>query len=137
ERAAIALRAVRLAPWSGEAELAAGLAQLELGDPAAAAIHLERSRALFANVGTDVALGNAHAELGDDPPAIAAYRRALAKHPALFSAHANLAEILRRAGRLDEAEAHVTLARDRLPHDPKILVIAERIRQSRIDAATR
>jgi tetratricopeptide (TPR) repeat protein len=126
-RIALLEHAARIDPRSGEAALELGLARLE---------HGSAERAL-ANVGTDVAIGNAHMQRGATAEAIAAYRRALGRHPALFRAHANLAEALRAEGELDEAERHLEAARELQPHHPKLAHIAEQLRRDRIDANTR
>jgi len=136
ERVAQLSRTVEVDPRSGELQLALGLAHLESGDPGAALARLQRSRALLANVGTEVAIGNAHLGLGATPAAIGAYQRALALHPALFRAHANLAEALRLAGELDRAARHLEVARELMPHHPKLQRLAEQLRRDRIDAAT-
>jgi tetratricopeptide (TPR) repeat protein len=83
-----------------------------------------------------VALGNALTRQGAGEQAIAAYRRALALHPTLFRAHANLAEVLRHHGALDEAARHLEAARQLQPHHPKLAQIAEQLRRDRIDAET-
>jgi tetratricopeptide (TPR) repeat protein len=126
--------AARIDPRSGEAALALGLAKLELGDPAGALHDLERSRPLLANIGTDVAIGNAHAASGDPSRAAAAYRRALARHPGSFRAHVNLADALARLRAFDEAEAHLAVARALWPGHPKLAAVAERARRARIEA---
>ncbi|MCC6557549.1 MAG: O-antigen ligase family protein [Polyangiaceae bacterium] len=127
-------RAARLDPSSGEAALALGLARLELGDAEGALRDLERSRPLLANVGTDVAIGNAHLARGAPDRAAAAYARALAWNPGSFRAHANLTEALTQLGRLDEAAAHLAAARALWPGHPKLALIAERLRRARVDA---
>ncbi len=137
DRRAQLSRAAAGDPQSGELALALGLAHLEVGEPKAALAELERSRGLLANLGTDVAIGNAHMQLGAISAAIAAYRRALTRHPALFRAHANLAEALRVAGELEQATRHLAVARELMPNHPKLTRIAERLRRDRIDAATR
>jgi len=134
ERMTLLGRAVEIDPRSGEAALLQGLARLELGDATGALGELERSRGRLANLGTDVAIGNAHVVRGDPAQAIEAYRRALARHPGYFRAHANLAEALRRAGRLGEAERHLAIARQLQPGHPKLARIAEQLRKARIDA---
>jgi len=137
DRLAQLRRAVAMDPRSGQAALALGLALLEGGDPRGALAELERSRERLANVGTEVAIGNAQLALGAPEPAIAAYRRALALHPALFRGHANLAEAYRVKGDLDRAATHLALARELLPNHPKLVRLAEQLRRDRIDAATR
>jgi len=136
-RATALAGAAKASPSSGEIALARGLARLELGQPKAALPSLERSRELLANVGTDVAIGNCQLQLGNAGAAISAYRRALARHPALVRARVNLAEAHRTAGALDEAERQLTIARELQPHHPKLKRIAEQLRRDRIDEATR
>jgi tetratricopeptide (TPR) repeat protein len=91
----------------------------------------------MANVGTDVALGNAHLGTGALGPAIAAYQAALARHPGSFRGHANLAEALRRQGRLAEATQHLEVARRLLPGHPKLAELAERLTRDRQEAEVR
>jgi tetratricopeptide (TPR) repeat protein len=129
-------RACRLDPRSGAIAFDLGFAELERGEAAAALAHLARSRRLLANVGTDVAIGNAELTRGDAAAAVRAYRAALGRHPALFRAHANLAEALRQTGDLDGATRHLALAREIMPHHPKLESIAERLRKARIDRDT-
>jgi tetratricopeptide (TPR) repeat protein len=119
---------------SGEALLDLGLAELAVGDAEAAIRHLERSRALLANVGTDVALGEALLASDDAERALAAYRRALARNPGSARAHAGVAEASRSLGRLDEAEQAATVARSLLPGDARIRALLDRIREARMDA---
>jgi len=135
-RVAMLQRAAAAAPRSGQAALALGLATLETGAAREALVHLQHSRGLFANLGTDLAIGNAQLALGHNRAASEAYRRALARHPGFFRAHANLSEALRRAGRLDRAEHHLALARELQPYHPKLQQIAERLRRAQIEAAT-
>jgi tetratricopeptide (TPR) repeat protein len=127
ERLARLASAARLDPRSGEIALSLGLAELSLGDAAAALPELERSRALLANVGTDVAIGNAQLLLGDPTAADAAYRRALAHDPGSFRAHANRIEALRQLGRLDEAAHELAVARQLEPTHPGLDALADRL----------
>jgi O-antigen ligase len=136
ERLAALSSAVRLDPRSGEAALALGLARLELGDPRGALLDLERSRALLANIGTDIAIGNAHLAAGSPERAASAYRRALARHPGSFRARLNLAEALVELGAHREANEHLTAARSIYPGHPKLALVAERLRRAIIDAET-
>jgi tetratricopeptide (TPR) repeat protein len=55
-------------------------------------------------------LGLFHARRGDLPAAEAAYREAVAQNPQLLSARLNLADLLRSAGRENEARAQLTAA---------------------------
>jgi tetratricopeptide (TPR) repeat protein len=137
ERRSILTQAAAQAPRHGELALELGLTHLALGDAEAALPWLGRSRARFANVGTDVAAGNAELALGHDDEAIAAFERALAWHPARFAAQLNLAEALRRRGDLEGARAHLAAARDLQPNHPKLRALADALRRSEADAATR
>ncbi len=139
ERIAALTSATRLDPRSGEAALALGLARLEAGDPTGALADLDRSRALLANIGTDIAMGNAHLLAGGPRAperAASAYRRALARHPGSFRARVNLAEALLELGALGEAEEHLAAARSIYPGHPKLALVAERLRKATIDAET-
>ena len=119
---------------SGEAWLDLGLAELALGDAEPALRHLERSRGLLANVGTDIALGEALLASDDAERALAAYRRALARNPGSARAHAGVAEAQRALGRLDQAEEAATVARNLLPGDARVRALLDRIREARMDA---
>lgn len=136
-RVSLLERAARLDPWNGEAALSLGLARLELGDAAGALPELLRSRELLANVGTEVAIGNAQVALGEPERAAAAYARALRWSPGSFRAHANAVEAMVRLGRLDEADRHLAAARSLWPGHPKLGPITERLRRARVDAGTR
>ncbi len=136
ERVVLLEQAVLLAPDDGVLALELGMALLGAGDAEAAVSWLERSSLTHANVGTFVALGNAHLAALDADAAVTAYERALALQPARFAAHTNLVEAARRAGRLELAERHLLAAAELLPHDPKLAVIRERVRRDRIEAAT-
>ena len=130
-------RAARIDSRHGEVLLELGLQQLARGQPRRALVSLERSRERLANVGTSVAIGNAHLELGQPQEALAAYDHALARHPALVRAHVNAGEVRRRVGRLREATAHLEAARELQPHHPTVVRLAERVRRDRITAETR
>ena len=119
---------------SGEALIDLGLAELAIGDAEAALRHLDRSRALLANVGTDVAIGEALLASDDAGRALTAYRRALARNPGSARAHAGVAEALRSLGRLDEAEQAADVARNLLPGDARVRALLDRIREARMDA---
>jgi len=128
-------RAAAIDPWSGEVALEHGLALAELGRPKPALAELQRSRARLANVGTDVAIGNVLLALGRREPAVRAYRRALARHPGFFRAHANLAEALRQLGRLERAGHHLRVARSLLPGHPKLGDLERRLERSKLGRA--
>ncbi|MBW2528840.1 MAG: tetratricopeptide repeat protein [Deltaproteobacteria bacterium] len=134
ERLPMLRAAHRLHPASGEVTLAIGLGHLELGEPDRALPWLEHSRRQLANLGTDVGIGNAWMQRSRPDRAVEAYRRALARHPAYFRAHANLVEAYRQLGRFDRAAKHLRIARDLQPGHPKLLRIAERLRRSQIAA---
>jgi tetratricopeptide (TPR) repeat protein len=121
---ALLSHAAEIDPRAGEIAFAVGIAHLGLGDPAAAAAALERSRALLPQVATEVAIGNAHLVAGDDGAAAAAYGRALRLDPGSFRAHTNLTVALRRLGRSAEAEQHLHAARLVWPHHPALAEIA-------------
>jgi tetratricopeptide (TPR) repeat protein len=135
-RRALLASAARLDPGDGEVALEQGLLELESGDPEAALAALQRSRPLLANVGTDVAIGNAEMRLGRPGAALAAYEAALLLHPGSFRAHANAAEPLMALGRLDEAERHLAVAARLWPGNPHLAEMAEQLRRARIEKAT-
>jgi len=136
ERSALLTSAARIDPRNGEIALEQGLLELEGGDAAAALGYLQRSRPLLANVGTDIALGNAETELGHPEAALAAYEAALRRHPGSLRAHANVTQPLLGLGRIDEAERHLTIAAALWPGNGRVAEIAEQIRQAKIDRAT-
>lgn len=127
ERAALLARAARLDPRSGEIALERGLDALLLGEPAAALPELWRARGLLANIGTDVAIGNAELGLGHPDAAVAAYQRALRHHPGSFRAHANLAMAYGQLGALESARAHLAVARSLQPGHPKLAEMTQRL----------
>jgi tetratricopeptide (TPR) repeat protein len=135
-RRALLASAARVDPADGEIALEQGLFELASGDPEAALVALQRSRALLGNVGTDVAIGNAEMRLGRPEAALAAYEAALLRHPGSFRAHANASEPLLALGRLDEAERHLTLAAQLWPGNAHLAEMWEQLRRARIDAAT-
>jgi tetratricopeptide (TPR) repeat protein len=136
ERRALLASAARLDPRSGEIALEQGLLDLESGDPEAALASLRRSRPLLANVGTDIAIGNAETQLGRFEAARGAYEAALRRHPASFRAHANITPALLALGRLDEAEEHLAIAAALWPGNGRLAEMGEQIRRARIDRAT-
>jgi len=127
QRAALLARAARVDPRSGEIALARGLDALLLGEPAAALPELQRARGLLANIGTDVAIGNAELGLGHPGAAVAAYRRALRRHPGSFRAHANLAMAYGQLGAQQEARTHLAIARALQPGHPKLAEMAQQL----------
>jgi tetratricopeptide (TPR) repeat protein len=133
-RLSLLTRAARLDPGSGETMLDLGLARLELGDAEGALPALTRSRALLANVGTSIAIGNAELALGRADRAEAAYREALGANPGSSRAHADLAEALLALGRFDDAEAHARTALSIAPGDGRVRDQIDRVRRARMDA---
>lgn len=127
QRAALLARAARVDPRSGEIALARGLDALLLGEPAAALPELQRARGLLANIGTDVAIGNAELGLGHPDAAVAAYQRALRRHPGSFRAHANLAMAYGQLGAQQGARAHLAIARALQPGHPKLAEMAQQL----------
>lgn len=135
-RASLLARAAKLDPRSGEIAVDQGLLALAEGDGEAARIALQRGRALLANVGTDVALGNAEVLLGKPERAVAAYEAALRRHPGSFRAHVNVIEPLLALSRLDEAERHRAAAAKLWPGHPRLAEMSDRIQRARVDRAT-
>lgn len=126
-------QARRVDPRSGEAAFALGIAWLEAGNPQLAIQHLEESKPLLANVGTDIAIGNAWMQASRYASAVDAYRSAITLHPGAFRAHANVAEALRVSGRLDEARHHLAIAKALWPGNPHLPELEERLRESSLD----
>jgi tetratricopeptide (TPR) repeat protein len=135
-RAALLSRAARVDRRSGEIAVEEGLLALAQGDGEGALRELRRSRALLANVGTDVAIGNAEVLLGRPERAITAYEAALRRHPGSFRAHVNLIEPLLALGRIDEAEHHRAVAAKLWPGHPRLAEMSDRIQRARVDRAT-
>lgn len=136
ERAVLLGRAARLDPRSGELALERGLDALLQEDAAAALPELLRSRGLLANVGTEVAIGNAELLLGQDAAAAESYRRALRLHPGSFRAHANLAVVLGRLGDLAHARAHLWIARSLSPGHKKLAAMEQQLAEQATAQAT-
>ena len=137
DRLAALAAAARLDPTNGEIALDRGLVALDLGRLDLALAELARSRPLLANVGTDVAIGSAHALAGDPERAIEAYERAIRRNPASFRAHANLAAPLVTLGRLDEADRHLAVAAALWPGHPRLADLIDRVRRARLDREAR
>lgn len=136
ERAVLLERATRLDPRSGELALERGLDALLVEDAAAALPELVRSRGLLANVGTEVAIGNAELLLGRTAAAADAYRRALRLSPGSFRAHANLAVALGRLGDLAHARAHLWIARSLSPGHKKLAAMEQQLAEQEAHQAT-
>jgi tetratricopeptide (TPR) repeat protein len=119
--------AVRVAPRHGEAWFALGIARLEAGRAQEAIEALERSRPLLANVGTDIAIGNACMALSRPPCAVDAYRSALGLNPGSVRAHANLARAWIAAGDLEQAKEHLSRARRLWPGNPHLPAIEQEL----------
>lgn len=124
-------RALRLDDRSGQPALSLGLWWVETGDARRALPLLLESRDRLANVGTDVAIGNAWMQLGEPANAERSYERALRRHPGSFRAHANLVEALRAQGKLERAEEHMHMARKLYPGHPKLAEMEEELRRAR------
>ncbi len=133
EQRALLASATRIDPTSGEALLEQGLRALDAGRPEEALRALRRSRELLANVGTDVAIGNAEVLLGHPEAAIAAYEAALARSPGSFRAHANISQPLVTLGRLDEAEGHLAVAGELWPGNPRLREMMDGVRRARVE----
>ncbi len=136
ERSALLEHARTIDDRSGWAALERGLDLLEHGEHTTAIRELERSRSLLGNVGTDVALGNAHLRQGDEREAVRSYRRALRRHPGSFRAHANIAVALSRMQESSLGEDHLRIARRLWPGHPKLATIQEAVRLAKLDAET-
>ena len=122
---ALLSRAAAIDPRSGAIAFALGLAHLERGEPVAALVDLERSRPLLAQVGNEVAIGNAQLLAGDAGAAAAAYDRALRLDPGSFRARVNLVVALRRLGRDADADLQLRRARRLWPHHPALAEIGD------------
>lgn len=87
--------------------------------------------------GANLQLGLFHSRRGDLPAAEAAYRKAVAQNPQLLAARLNLADLLRSAGREDEARAQLTAALERHPDSGDVMhaIGLLEIRAGRRDAA--
>jgi O-antigen ligase len=132
-RIAALARSLAIDPTAGETLLDLGLAELTAGDADRALLHLDRSRALLANVGTDVAVGDALLALGDAPSASRSFRAALLRYSGSLRARAGLAEALRIERRFDEAEHEAEIARSLAPGDPVVRDLVDRIHEARMD----
>jgi tetratricopeptide (TPR) repeat protein len=133
EQGALLASAARLDPTSGEIALERGLRALDLGHPDEASSELRRSRVLLANVGTDVALGNAALLLGDAEGSLGWYEAALARNPGSFRAHANISQPLVALGRLDEAERHLAIAAALWPGHLHLLEMKDQLQRARVE----
>lgn len=127
-------RAVRIDGGSPDAWLALGIARLEAGQAGLALDALERARVLDDDVATEVALGNAQVACGMLEEAERSFRRALVWSPGSFRARVDLAEVLRRIGRLDDATAEARVARLLRPSDVAVGDLEERLAEDRIAA---
>ncbi len=89
-----------------------GRSLLDSGNPAQAAVRLERARAAAPNkASVREALGRAYFALGRWEEAEVEFRAVVAIAPTDDYAHYCLSRILRRRGLLSEAQAHQRLAR--------------------------
>lgn len=97
-----------------------GMALLASGNPAQAAIRLEKARrGAPGKASVHEALGRAYFELGRLEDAEAEFRAVIEKTPADDYAHYCLARVLQRRGRFDEAAGHGKLARAMRPGDQR------------------
>ncbi|MCC6213384.1 MAG: O-antigen ligase family protein [Polyangiaceae bacterium] len=126
--------ATRLAPRSGEASLAFGLALLEARQAAEAEAELERSTTLLANAGTWVAIGNARTLLGEPARARVAYQEGVRLAPGAFRARASLARAYVEAGELAAARRELAVARRLRGGHTSVPEIAELLRRAEVEA---
>jgi tetratricopeptide (TPR) repeat protein len=127
ERQAILERAAAIDRGSPDALLALGLARFDAGDLDGAATVLARARSLDDDAATSIALGNVEAARDDLVSAETAFRHAIERSPGNFRAHVDLAEILRRQGRLEDARHVARVARALRPWDVAIVDLEERL----------
>jgi len=116
--------AVRLRPRYAEAQAALGQLLAARGDTAGAAAaqdasaRLTREKADAQAAAFALAAGQASAEKGDHPAALASLREAVRLDPASARAHYQLALVLRQAGAAREAARHFTEAHRLAPYLP-------------------
>jgi len=97
-----------------------GLSLLQSGNPAQAAIRLEKARsAAPGKTSIREALGRAYFELHRLPEAESEFRAVLAEAPTNDYAHFALGRVLERRGRFQEAAVHRKLARAMSPGEPR------------------
>ena len=85
------------------------------GDAGAETGHLVRL-----NDTAHLALADLRAQLGDDAAAVEEYRRLLEREPTHREGRLNLATVLRRLGRTDEARALLTVLHQERPDDAEV-----------------
>lgn len=101
----------------------AGSELLDTGNPAQAAVRLEKARALAPELcSIREALGRAYFAVGRLPGAEAEFRAVIARSPSNDYAHYCLSRTLKRLGRGTEAGAHLKLARALRPDDPRYVL---------------
>lgn len=133
---ALLASAARLDPTSGEIALERGLRALDLGQATLALTELQRSRRLLANVGTDIAIGNAQMLLGHPTAAVQSYRKALSQNPGSFRAHANLSQALLSVDDPEGAARELAIARDLWPGHPRLIEMGDRVKRALVDRET-
>jgi tetratricopeptide (TPR) repeat protein len=113
-------QAIALAPGYYEALYQLGMAQLTLGDRAAAAKSFRTSfeQSDYAYAGASVALGGALLDLGNTTEAEQSIRRGLQLNPNLWLGHYELGRVLLQQNHLDEALASAEQARQLAPGRP-------------------
>ena len=126
-------RSARLSPLSAEPRFERGLVLVQAGEPAAAIAALDTAGELVADPGIFAAKGQAYLALGDLAAGERAYRSALSWSPGSVRARVGLAEVRRRQGRLDEAEAEATVARKLSPGNAQVRELIDTIREARSD----
>ncbi len=102
--------ALLLDPWHSGAALQRGLDEIESGNIEAGCGLVERALSVSPDVNTAVAAGVCRARNGNLGRAIQHLETAVRWHPRFGTAHANLAELYRLAGRKEEAWRHITRA---------------------------
>ncbi len=111
QRLTLLRRAERLAPNPGRARFYLGLALARQGRPDLASQALRRSARDFSNLGTFLALGNAHMARNRFREAARAYGLAAYHHPRYAAAHHNLGLALKRLGQTRASRRSLDRAR--------------------------
>jgi tetratricopeptide (TPR) repeat protein len=132
-RVQLLARASRLDPASGEIAVDHGLALLEAGHATAAITELERARLLVADVGTEIALGNAYQTAGQTEAAREAFRRAARKHPGSVRARVSLARAESLLGDFTSAGAELDVVARVWPRHPLLLEARDELARAELD----